>query len=104
LIEIDGALQVRNADADVVDVGRFEIDAFLGSGGRSTSREYPIAPLPDNAMVALDLPQLGMRRLSGLAARDRDKAGRSFRIGNSYSRSQSVTTAVRLRGVGLRGR
>jgi hypothetical protein len=35
LIEIDGPLQVRDMNADMVDVRVFEIEAVLGSGGRS---------------------------------------------------------------------
>ena len=35
LIKIDGTLQVRDMNADVVDVRGLEIDVFLGGGGRS---------------------------------------------------------------------
>ena len=40
LIEIDGTLQIRNLNADVVDVRGLEIDLVLGGGGRSASRQH----------------------------------------------------------------
>jgi hypothetical protein len=33
LVELDGPLQVRDMNADVVDVRVFEIEAILGRGG-----------------------------------------------------------------------
>src|SRR5881397_4305933 len=39
LIELGRALQIRDLDADMIDLGRLEIDVFLGSGGRSTRRQ-----------------------------------------------------------------
>jgi len=35
LIEFGGALQIRNLNADMIDLGSLEIDVFLGGGGRS---------------------------------------------------------------------
>src|SRR5207237_9846815 len=40
LIEIDGTLEIRNLNADVVDVRGLEIDLVRRGGGRSPSRPH----------------------------------------------------------------
>jgi len=40
LIEVDGTLQVRDMNADMVDVRAFEIDVFLGDCGGSTGSQF----------------------------------------------------------------
>jgi len=40
LIEIDGALQVRDLNAHMIDVCTLEIEVFLGRGGRSAGRQH----------------------------------------------------------------
>src|SRR5262249_6145871 len=40
LIEIDGALQVGDVNADVVDIGVLEIDVFLRGGRRCAGGEH----------------------------------------------------------------
>src|SRR5262249_19242439 len=40
LIELDGTLQIRDLNTDVVDVRSLEIDVVLGSDGRSAGRQH----------------------------------------------------------------
>jgi hypothetical protein len=40
LIEVDGTLQVRDMNTDVIDVRILEIKAFLGNCGGSASSQY----------------------------------------------------------------
>ena len=41
LIEVDGALQVGDVDADMIDVGGLEVDGLLGgSGGAPGSSQH----------------------------------------------------------------
>lgn len=40
LIKVDGTLQIRDLDADMVDVRGLEIHVFLGSGGGSTGSQH----------------------------------------------------------------
>ena len=40
LIEVGGALQISNLNADMVDVRSFEIDIFLSGGGRTACRQH----------------------------------------------------------------
>jgi len=40
LIEIDGPLQIRDLNADMVDVRTLEIDIFLGGGSRSAGSQH----------------------------------------------------------------
>jgi hypothetical protein len=40
LVELDGPLQIRDMNADMIDVRVFEIEALLGSGGRSAGGQH----------------------------------------------------------------
>src|SRR5437870_5532991 len=40
LIKIDGALHIRDLDADMVDLSTLEIDVFLGGGDRSARSQH----------------------------------------------------------------